>query len=130
MPNPRFPNICPLGKIVVVTPGTPVSMAINCGPLGGGVGGTQQNPPTQGTALRQVILQADASNTAAKNLYILPRGYTAAANPGLIIAVLVPGQTIVLPPSGSQFGMLPENFVVDADPATTTAIIYGCGFFF
>lgn len=125
MSNPRFPNICPLGKLST-TAGTPLLLSTNCGALGGQVGGTFQSPPTQGTALRQVLLTAPAANTLL--VYILPRGYTASANPGLIIAVINPGQTIALPPSGSQFGMLPENFVADSD--TSGNILYGCGFFF
>lgn len=110
----------------MTTAGTPVSLATNCGALGGQVGGTSQSPPTQGTALRQVLLSTPASNTLL--VYILPRGYTASANPGLIIAAIGPGQIMALPPSGSQFGMLPENFVVDAD--TSGNVLYGSGFFF
>jgi hypothetical protein len=69
---------------------------------------------------------ATGANTG--NIYILPRGYTAAANPALIILALAPGQIAALPPSGSQLGMLPENFVVDSD--TGPNVLYGCGFFF
>lgn len=130
MPNPRFPNILPLGKITVTTPGTPVSLAVNCGDLQGQTGGTQSSPPVPGSPLREMVLTADSNNTTGKNIYILPRGYTASANPGLIIAALAPGQSLALPNGQSQLGMLPENFVVDADSGATTANLYGCGFFF
>lgn len=126
MPNPRFPNICPLGKLTVTTAGTTVPLSTNCGALGGQVGGTEQSPPLSGTSLRQITLAADKANTG--QVFVLPRGNTAAGNPALIIAVIGPGQQVTLPPSGSQFGMLPENFVLDTDTASQS--VYGCGFFF
>lgn len=127
MANPRFPNLVPLGKITVTTAGTPVLLSINSGPLAGQIGDPKNynNPPVPGQALRQVLLSADADNT--KNVYVLPRGYTASANPALIIAAIAPGQTIALP-HGFLAGesLLPENFVVDAD--TDGGILYGVGF--
>lgn len=127
MPNPRFVNIIPLGKITVATMGTTVLLSVNSGPLAGQSGPitNYNNPPIPGQALRQVLLSADAGNT--KNVYVLPRGYTASANPGLIIAAIAPGQTIPLPHGflGGE-SILPENFCVDTD--TNGNILYGCGF--
>ena len=126
MANPRFPNVCPLGKLTVTAAGTTLSLSANCGPLGSQIGGTQSNPPTPGTALREINLTADKANTG--QVFLLPRGYTASANPGLILAVILPGQTVALPHGQSQFGLLPENFVLDTDTASQS--VYGCGFFF
>jgi hypothetical protein len=126
MPNPRFTNIVPLGKITLVTPGTTVLLSVNSGPLAGQAGPITDynNPPLSGQALRQIRLSADKANTG--QMYILPRGYTAAANPGLIIAAIQPGESISLPQGflGGE-SMQPENFVVDGDDAGS---IYGCGF--
>lgn len=132
MPNPRFPNLVPLGKITVTTAGTPVSLAVNSGPLAGQVGNPKDytNPPVPGQALRQVILTTGpASGTGANvgNMYLLPRGYTASANPGLILVALAPGQQVALPHGFlSGESLLPENFVVDAD--TDGGVLYGVGF--
>lgn len=117
--------IIPLGKLIVIAAGTPIPLSTNCGPLAGGVGGTQTSPPSPGYALRQIQLSAGSTNTGA--VYVLPRGNTALANPNFIIAAIFPGQTISLP-NGVMLGagVLPENFVVDAD--TSGASVYGCGF--
>jgi hypothetical protein len=55
----------------------------------------------------------------------LPRGSTASANPGNIIAAIMPLQQITIP-NGQPFegGILPENFCVDGGAAVT---VYGCG---
>ena len=126
MANPRFPAVCPLGKLTVTAAGTTVPLSTNCGPLAGGVGGTVNSPATAGTSLRQVVLYPDKANTG--QVFVLPKGYRASANPALIIAVVAPGIPVTLPPSGSQLGMLPENFVLDTD--TASQVVYGCGFFF
>lgn len=117
------PNIVPLGQLKVTSAGTPISMALNCGSLGGGVG-TIAAPALAGTALRQVVLTAPAANTLL--VYILPRGKTK-TNTDAIIAAINPGQTISLPQGVmTAAGFLPENFVVDAD--TSNNMVYGCGF--
>jgi hypothetical protein len=128
MANPRFPNMVPLGKITV-TAGTPVPLSTNSGPLAGQAGPITDynNPPLPGQALRQILLTADAGNATGTMIYILPRGYTASANPGLILAAIAPGQSVPLPHgflAGESF--LPENFVVDC--STGTASVYGVGF--
>lgn len=121
----RWPTLVPLGQITVAAAGTPVSMAVNCGSLGGQtwtVPYNYDNPPISGTPLRQVII----TNQGGGNIYILPRGYTASANPNFIIACIPAGVTLAIP-QGQPFenGILPENFVIDAD--TSGAILYGCG---
>ena len=128
MAQTRWNNLLPLGKISV-TAGTPVSLAINCGSQQGQVGlvpGTTQYAPLPGMAPAQLILTADHNNT--NSIYVLPRGFTAAANPGLILAAIAPGTLLAFPSNQSQCGLLPENFVIDAD--TGTGIVYGVGFFF
>ena len=123
----KFPNIQPLGQIVVVTPGTTVLLSVNCGTLGGGTVGTQGNPPLPGSALRGIVLQA-ASPGNVGNVYLMPRGSTFAANPGNVIAV-IPPNTIVPIPYGvlMDSGLLPENFCLDADTGGNT--IYGYGIY-
>jgi hypothetical protein len=68
-------------------------------------------------------LQADIANTG--NLYLLPRGNTAAGNPGVIIAKIAPGASLPLP-TGVMIGagFVPENFCLDSD-ASGTQNAYG-----
>jgi hypothetical protein len=59
-------------------------------------------------------------------MYLLPRGKTK-ANTESIIAAFYPGQVVIFPQSmmvGN--GILPENFVLDAD--VNGSILYGCGY--
>lgn len=122
----KFPNFQPLGLITITTAGTPVALSINCGTLGGGVGGTPQNPPLPGSPFRQIVLSCPAANTLL--VYLLPRGSVASTNPGNIITVIGPGQTVPVPYGGPfENGILPENFVVDAD--TSGSKVYGYGIY-
>jgi hypothetical protein len=123
MANPRYGAIVPLGKITVSTAGTPVSLAINCGLLGGTIGAPGSGAGLAGTPLVQIVLTAPAANTLG--IYIFPNGQTK-TNTNSAIAFLNPGQSIALPNGLVGGGFLPENFVVDAD--TNGNIVYGCGF--
>jgi hypothetical protein len=121
----KFPNIQPLGQMTVTAPGTTTNLSINCGLLGGGASGSSTNPPLPGSALRAIVLQS-TPNTNVGNVYLLPRGSTFAANPGNVIAVVSPGQTVAIPYTGViQNGILPENFVLDADTAGNVVFGYG-----
>lgn len=122
MAQTRWNTLVPLGLITLTAAGTTVSLAVNCSPLQGQTGGTQASPPVSGQALRQLIL----TNTAATGIaYLLPRGQTAAANPGNVFCAIGPGQTVYIP-NGHSFenGLLPENYVLDCSAACT---VYGCG---
>ena len=119
----RWPTFVPFGKITV-TGGTPLALSTNCGPLGGQTAAPGSGGGVPGTALRQIVLTNSTGNALA---YLLPRGSTAASNPGNILAVIFGGQTVAFP-YGQPFenGILPENFVIDADAATTISVIgYG-----
>lgn len=123
MSQQRYANLVPLGKCTVSAPGTTTPLSVNCGPLGGQVA-SQTNPlPVPGTACQQFTLQADTGNGAA--LFLLPRGMTAAANPGSIMAILPPGGAITFPSGLTGPGLLPENFVMDS--ATGSGNFYGYG---
>jgi hypothetical protein len=119
----RYANLVPLGKCTVSAPSTTTQLSVNCGPLGGQVS-SQANPlPVPGTACQQFTLQADPGN--AGNLYLLPRGMTAAANPASIMAILAPGAAITFPAGLTGPGLLPENFVMDTDAGS--GFFYGYG---
>lgn len=116
----KWPVLVPLGAMAVSAAGTTVSLAVNCGPLGGQIG-NYQNPTAPGQALRQIIL----TNKGTGNAFLLPRGSTASGNAGNIMAYIPSGATVSIP-YGMPFenGILPENFVLDGDAACT---VYGCG---
>jgi hypothetical protein len=123
----KYPNLQPLGQLTIVTVGTTVSLALNCGALGGGTVGTQSSPPLPGSSFRGIVLQA-ASQTNVGNVYLLPRGSTFAANPGNVIAIIPPNQTVSFPFGVLlENGLLPENFCLDTD--TGGNIVYGYGIF-
>src|ERR1700722_6504658 len=92
----RYANVVPFGRCVVSAAGTTTSLAVNCGPLGGqipsGPGPSPAVLAVPGTACQQFTLQADVGNSG--NLYLMPRGQTAAANPGTILCVLGPGASV------------------------------------
>ena len=117
----RWPVLVPLGQLSI-TGGTALLLSTNCGPLSG-----QISPiGLPGQTLRQIILTNTAA-AAAGNVYLLPRGSTFAANPGNVIACIMPGQTQTIP-GGQPFenGILPENFVLDSDSGKSP-VAYGCG---
>lgn len=118
----RWPTLVPLGNLAVTAAGSTVLLSANCGPLAGKIGAPGSNAGVPGTPLRQIIL-TNSSTTATA--YLLPRGSTASANPGNIIAAIMPLQQITIP-NGQPFegGILPENFCVDGSAAVT---VYGCG---
>lgn len=118
----RWPTLVPLGNLAVTAAGSTVLLSANCGPLAGQIGAPGSNAGVPGTPLRQIIL-TNSSTTATA--YLLPRGRTASANPGNIIAAIMPLQQITIP-NGQPFegGILPENFCVDGSAAVT---VYGCG---
>ena len=121
----RWATLVPLGKISG-TGGTPVSLAVNCGPLAGQISGANYlSPPVPGTPLRQIILTADGGNTG--QVYLLPRGSSLGSNPGNVLACIPKGETVAIP-WGQPFegGILPENFVLDSD-GTDAFVVYGCG---
>lgn len=124
----RYTTLVPLGAITVTATGTTTLLSVNCGPLAGQVGNPQSytNPPVPGTPLRQIIL-TNSSATATDIAFLLPRGMTAVANPGSILAAIIPGQTIAIP-YGQPFegGILPENFCLDI-AAGTNVVVYGSG---
>lgn len=124
MPQQRYANVVPFGQCTVSAPGTTTPLSVNCGPLGGQVI-SQSNPlPVPGTACQQFTLQASSANTAV--LFLLPRGMTAAANPGSILVALAPGASVPFPFSGGGGpGLLPENFVMDS--GTGSGVFYGYG---
>lgn len=123
MANPFYANLVPLGKITVTTAGTPVLLSTNCGPQAGQVT-TGPTPPLSGQPFRGIVLTAPASGNTG-NVYLLPRGKTA-SNTESIIAAIEPGTTVPIP-YGTLWGsgILPENFVLDAD--TNGNFVYGYG---
>jgi len=120
-PSPMsYNNVLPLGKCIVTTPGVPIPLSQNCGPLAGAVQvkTTPLAPATPGRKVQQFTLQADSGN--AGNLYLMPRNTTAVANPTQILAVLPPGASIPFPvASAGGPGLLPENFAFDTDASGT-----------
>lgn len=123
MANPFYPNLVPLGKIVVTTAGTPVLLSINCGPQQGQVT-TGPTPPLSGQPFRGIVLTAPASGNTG-NVILLPNGKSK-TDVGFIIAVIEPGQTVAIPYGVLQnSGIAPENYVLDAD--TSGNFVYGYG---
>ncbi|MGA9566852.1 MAG: hypothetical protein WBS19_15105 [Candidatus Korobacteraceae bacterium] len=110
----RWPVLVPLGQLSV-TGGRPLLLSTNCGPLGGQAGTDWKNPPLSGTPFRQITL-TNTAGAGAGNLYLLPRGSTFASNPGIVIACILPGQTMPIPYGQPlENGILPENFALDSD---------------
>jgi hypothetical protein len=71
-------------------------------------------------------IQADPGNSG--NIYLLPRGKTASANPGSIMAVIGPGGFLPFPAASMLgVGFTPENFCLDTDAASGTQYAYGYG---
>jgi len=122
----KYNALVPLGTLTISAIGATVPLSVNCGPYGGQ---TELGNYVPGNAFRGFMLQASADNSG--NLYLLPRGKTAAANQDLIFAVLVPGESLVFPMSGmSGIGVLPENFCLDTDAVAGEgylAVAYGYG---
>lgn len=125
MPIPNSYNgITPLGKMAITAAGTTTLLSVNCGVFGGAVGGTPSNPPVPGQAADYFLIEADSANGG--NLYLMPRGKTAAGNPTFILAQIPPGGAFPFPYSaGGGPGLQPENFCLDTDAVSGTQHAYG-----
>lgn len=118
MPIPQsYCGQVPLGKMSITAAGTTTQLSVNCGNFGGAIGGTASNPPVPGASAQQFTIQADKANTG--NLYLLPRGKTAAGNPASIMCQLQAGQSVTFPAGIGGPGMQPENFCLDTDAGST-----------
>ena len=120
----RYANLVPLGRCPVTAAGSPGQLYYNCGPLGGQTAAPGSNAGVPGTAIQQFTLQA-GNNSG--NLYLLPRGKTAAGNPEAIMAILFPTGSITFPAGLGGPGLLPENLVMDTDAVSGTQYFYGYG---
>ena len=121
----QFNALVPLGRLSVTVAGTTIPLSTNCGPYGGQQGTDWKNIPVPGNAWRGFMLQAAPGNSG--NIYLLPRGKTASANPESIFGVIGPGGSLQFPQSNmTGVGVLPENFVLDMD-GSGTQICYGYG---
>ena len=117
----QYNALVPLGALVVTTPGATVLLSANCGPYGGQQGTDWKNIPVPGNAWRGFMLQSDPGSGG--NLYLLPRGKTAAGNPEAILGVIGPGGSLMFPMSTmTGVGVTPENFCLDG---VGTAYGYG-----
>ena len=121
----RWNSIVPLGIMAVTTAGTTTPLSANCGALSG----QQQfpvsltSPPIPGQALCQIALTNLAASGGA-TAYVMPRGNTASANPGNVIAAILPQQTIAIPPVVlPSSGIVPENFCLDQSGSTPINIV-------
>jgi hypothetical protein len=129
--NPRGP-FWPLGNIIVVTPGTPVSIMSLVDPNGYNDPNTPTNPQSDEYARRaqQIFLGgfhlapggATGMVTNAGFVYIIKRGTGAGPgnrnDPGVIIAILLPGTTLFLASAPLNLNVLnPYDIYVDADNA-------------
>lgn len=126
MPPGQYTSFPPIGQLTIATPGTTVLLSVNIGPQSGQVNGANYlAPPVPGIAWRNMQIQADPGNPG--NIYLLPRGNTAAGNPGSIMAKIGPGGS--WPPLGAPLmnsGFVPENFCLDCDTAGTN-LAFGYG---
>ena len=120
----QYSAFVPLGSITITAAGATVALSANCGPYGGQQGTDWKNIPVPGNAWRGMEIQADPANNG--NVYLLPRGKTASANPGLIMGKIGPGGSLQFP-AAVMFGVgfTPENFCLDTDG--TSAVVYGYG---
>ena len=125
MPQPKSYNgQVPFGKIAISAAGSPAPLSQNCGPFGGAVSGPNYlNPPSPGCAAQQFTIQAFPGNSG--NIYLLPRGKTAAGNPEAIFCVLFPSGAVTFPEGLGGPGLQPENFVLDTDAGSGTQYAYG-----
>lgn len=116
----KYVSTVPFGKCSITAAGTPTPLSQNCGQLQGTVAGIP------GQVLVQITIQAATANTG--NLYLLPRGNTASANPDAIMLELAAGGSVTLPVGLiDDNGYLPENFVLDTDAVSGTQYFYGFG---
>lgn len=118
----QFNALVPLGKITIASAGATQLLSVNCGNYGGQTG-VYPTIPVPGNAWRGVEIQVDPASGG--NVYLLPRGKTASANPEAIMAKIGPGGSLVFPQSTMNgVGILPENFCLDTDSSAT---VYGYG---
>jgi hypothetical protein len=109
----QYSSLVPLGTITITAIGATVALSVNCGNYGG-QGSSGSYVP--GNAWRGMEITADPGNSG--NIYLLPRGKTAAANPEAIFAKIGPGGSLSFPNSSmAGVGILPENFCLDTDAA-------------
>lgn len=114
----------PFGKMAIAAAGTTTPLSANCGSFGGQTIGTNYlNPPVPGATAQQFTIQADQANSG--NLYLLPRGKTAAGNPASIMVQIPPGGAVTFPVGLTGPGLQPENFVLDTDAVSGTQNAYG-----
>jgi hypothetical protein len=115
----------PIGQLAITAAGTTTLLSANCGTYGGQTAAPGTTAWTPGAAWRGMEIQADPANSG--NLFLLPRGKTASANPGSIIAKIGPGGSLPFPAVAmSGIGFTPENFCLDMD-GTGTQYAYGYG---
>jgi hypothetical protein len=136
----------PLGLIVVVTPGTPVSIMslvdagnVNAPETAFGNQTSPQTIPTGGqqeySVLAQQIMFQGVKSTAGNaplvnnsgNIYICRKGTTGLGNRtdfGAIVAIVPPGQTLFLASSArNRDTWSPYRYYIDADNANDSALV-------
>lgn len=115
-----YSGMLPLGKFTIAAAGTTQLLTANCGSQNQSSLATQGVIPTK--VYRYVQLQAPTSNTG--NIFLLPKGNTAAANPGNILAIVPPGATVPIPPGTIARGSIAlDSFCLDTD--TSGSVCYG-----
>jgi len=123
----------PLGSIIVVTPGTPVSIMSL-------VDASNNNAPETGTTTssdeytalcQQIMVQGFKSNAGVGltpntgNIYVVRKGTTGSGNKndyGVIVLCVLPGQTMFVssaPRNRNEFS--PYRYYIDADNANDAA---------
>lgn len=109
-------DLVPLGKITIAAAGTTQLLTVNTGPQ------AARGIPTK--TVRQLIFTADAAN--AGQVFLLPAGKTAAANPGSIIAVVPKGAGVAIPQGVMLAGSIAlDSYCLDTD--TAAQVVYACG---
>jgi hypothetical protein len=127
----------PLGTIVVVTPGVPVSIMSLVDPTGKNDPAT---PTGSGVAeytprFNQILFQAFQANMGGNNAtgmtynvglcYVVRKGGSR-ADPGTIVAILTPGASWLLPAAALNMNVLsPYRYEIDADSAGDAVQVTG-----
>src|SRR5208283_4044666 len=122
----QYSSFVPLGQISITAAGTTTALSVNCGNYGGQQGTGWKNPPVPGNAWRAMVIIADTGNSG--NLFLLPRGKTAAGNPEAIFGKIGIGGSLPFPNAVMLgVGFTPENFVLDTDATSGTQLAFGYG---